>query len=110
MYDYISIIENLIIIYRLYKKLAEVKKNRTSYKRTKRWREDAGIIASPARRKEIYEALHPETKATYAGGTFRGNQHNEVADTVSATKIKSFSEDTAEKTGISPRHVRRRIQ
>ena len=61
-----------------------------------------------ARRKEIYEALHPETKATYAGGTFRGNQHNEVADTVSATK--SFSEDTAEKTGISPRHVRRRIQ
>lgn len=63
-----------------------------------------------ARRKEIYEALHPETKATYAGGTFRGNQHNEVADTVSATKIKSFSEDTAEKTGISPRHVRRRIQ
>ena len=27
------------------------------------------------RRKEIYEFLHPETKATYNGGAFRGNQH-----------------------------------
>ena len=25
------------------------------------------------RRKEIYEILHPETKATYDGGQFRGN-------------------------------------
>ena len=57
------------------------------------------------RRKEIYEALHPETRATYEGGAFKGNQHNEVADTVSSTKMKSFAEDTAEKTGISPRHV-----
>ena len=30
------------------------------------------------RRKEIYEILHPETKATYKGGKFRGNQHQEV--------------------------------
>ena len=30
------------------------------------------------RRKEIYEMLHPETKATYKGGKFRGNQHQEV--------------------------------
>lgn len=62
------------------------------------------------RRKEIYEALHPETRATYEGGAFKGNQHNEVADTVSSTKMKSFAEDTAEKTGISPRHVNRKIQ
>ena len=27
------------------------------------------------RRKEIYQMLHPETKATYDGGAFRGNQH-----------------------------------
>ena len=62
------------------------------------------------RRKEIYEALHPETRATYEAGAFKGNQHNEVADTVSSTKMKSFAEDTAEKTGISPRHVNRKIQ
>lgn len=38
------------------------------------------------RRKEIYESLHPETKATYDGGAFRGNQHqNVVADKMSAT-------------------------
>ena len=30
------------------------------------------------RRKEIYESLHPETKATYDGGEFRGNQHQKV--------------------------------
>ena len=30
------------------------------------------------RRKEIYEELHPETKATYDGGSFRGNQYEEV--------------------------------
>nr|DAU55871.1 MAG TPA: hypothetical protein [Caudoviricetes sp.] len=28
-----------------------------------------------------------------------------MADTVSSTKMKSFAEGTAEKTGISPRHV-----
>lgn len=60
------------------------------------------------RRKEIYEALHPETKRTNEGGQFRGNQHIEVKDIVSQTK--SFAEDTAEKTGISPRHVNRKIQ
>ena len=30
------------------------------------------------RRKEIYESLHPETRATYEGGAFRGNQHQKV--------------------------------
>ncbi|NBJ81409.1 chromosome partitioning protein ParB [bacterium 1XD42-94] len=62
------------------------------------------------RRKEIYEMLHPETKATYKGGKFRGNQHREVvADKMSAT-TKSFVKDTAEKLGVAPRTVRRQIQ
>lgn len=62
------------------------------------------------RRKEIYEMLHPETKATYKGGKFRGNQHGEVvADKMSAT-TKSFVKDTAEKLGVAPRTVRRQIQ
>ncbi len=62
------------------------------------------------RRKEIYEALHPETKATYEGGSFRGNQYQKVvADKMSAT-TKSFVKDSAEKLGITPRTVRRQIQ
>lgn len=62
------------------------------------------------RRKEIYEMLHPETKATYKGGKFRGNQHQEVvADKMSAT-TKSFVDDTADKLGVDPRTVRRELQ
>ncbi len=62
------------------------------------------------RRKEIYEELHPETKATYDGGSFRGNQYEEVvADKMSAT-TKSFIDDTADKLGVTPRTVRREIQ
>lgn len=62
------------------------------------------------RRKEIYEMLHPETKATYDGGSFRGNQHkNVVGDKMSLTR-KSFVQDTANKLGIAPRTVERRIK
>lgn len=62
------------------------------------------------RRKEIYEALHPETKATYDGGPFRGNQHkNVVGDKMSAT-TKSFVRDTADKLGVVPRTVEREIK
>lgn len=62
------------------------------------------------RRKEIYETLHPETKATYDGGQFKGNQHkNVVTDKVTAT-TKSFVQDTAEKLGVGPRTVERQIQ
>lgn len=61
------------------------------------------------RRKEIYEMLHPETKATYDGGAFRGNQHkNVVTDKMSPT-IKSFVQDTADKLGVVPRTVERQI-
>jgi len=62
------------------------------------------------RRKEIYEMLHPETKATYDGGSFRGNQHkNVVSDKMSLTR-KSFVQDTADKLGVAPRTVERQIK
>ena len=62
------------------------------------------------RRKEIYESLHPETRATYDGGAFRGNQHqNVVGENFSAT-TKSFTQDTADKLGVSPRTVELQIQ
>lgn len=61
------------------------------------------------RRKEIYEALHPESIQTNQGGPFRGNQHREVGDKLTQT-TKSFSQDTAEKLGISRRTVERQVQ
>lgn len=62
------------------------------------------------RRKEIYEVLHPETKATYDGGSFRGNQHcGEVTDKMSATS-KSFAKDTADRLGVTARTVERYVQ
>ena len=62
------------------------------------------------RRKEIYEALHPETKAgiAQAAGMNRAVGNN-VTDKMSAT-LKSFVDDTAEKLGVDPRTVRRDIQ
>jgi hypothetical protein len=56
------------------------------------------------RRKAIYEELHPETKATYAGGSFKGNQHGAVTDNLSAT---NFASATADATGKDERTVRR---
>lgn len=57
-----------------------------------------------AARKEVYERLHPETKA----GVFKGNRHTGslVADMMSVT---SFARVTAEKFGIDERHVRRLV-
>lgn len=54
-----------------------------------------------ATRKVVYERLHPETKA----GAFKGNQHTGklVGD------IVSFATSTAEKFGVSTRHVERMI-
>ena len=61
------------------------------------------------RRKEIYETLHPETKATYNGGPYKGNQHDEVSRKMWPTP-KSFAQDTAEKLGVSKSTVEREIQ
>lgn len=59
-----------------------------------------------ARRKAIYEAIHPETRATAEGGGFKGNQHV-VPATVAVT---SFATDTARATGLSERTVFQDIQ
>ena len=62
------------------------------------------------RRKEIYESLHPETKAgqAQAAGMNRAIGNN-VTDKMSAT-LKPFSQDTAGKLGVSPRTIERTIQ
>ena len=62
------------------------------------------------RRKEIYESLHPETKAgqAQAAGMNRAIGNN-VTDKMSAT-LKPFSQDTADKLGVSPRTIERTIQ
>ena len=61
-----------------------------------------------ARRKEIYEALHPETKAGVAGGKTGGRGRKIATDKMSAA-IPSFADDTAAKTGKSARTVRRDV-
>ena len=61
------------------------------------------------RRKELYEALHPQTVQTNLGGPFRGNQHQEVSDKMTQT-TKSFAQDTAEKLGVGRRTVERQVQ
>jgi site-specific DNA-methyltransferase (adenine-specific) len=60
-----------------------------------------------ARRKEIYEALHPEAKAGYrrAAGMNKALGHN-VEEIVSPT----FTADVAAKTGLTPRTIRHDVQ
>jgi len=53
-----------------------------------------------ARRKAIYEQKHPETRAGVAGAEARHH----------ATEIISFADDTATKTGVTPRTIRQEVQ
>lgn len=53
------------------------------------------------RRKEIYEALHPEAKAGAAGGNAKATN----AKSALVEKTPSFTADTAEKTGASQRTI-----
>ncbi len=53
-----------------------------------------------ATRKAVYERLHPETKAGVAGGLARQGL---------ASDIESFADVTAEKFGLSRRHVERLV-
>lgn len=60
-----------------------------------------------ARRKKIYEALHPETIARNLPGHASNFESSSDKLTVEA---KTFSQDTAEKMGVSPRTVERHVQ
>lgn len=62
-----------------------------------------------ARRKEIYEAMHPEAKATRDGGPFRGNQFTD-GEVTADSATTSFTEDTASKTNAAARTIREDIQ
>lgn len=59
------------------------------------------------RRKEIYEALHPETKN---GGDRRSGKIRSAKCTSDSESSRSFVDDTAEKLGVNPCTVRRQIQ
>ena len=85
--------------------LAEIDENIV---RTGLTRQELGEQLS--RRKELYETLHPETKAgaAQAAGMNRAIGNNVGAKLASTPK--SFIEDTAEKTGISKRTISRMLQ
>jgi|GEM_PF-1414412 len=57
-----------------------------------------------ARRKEIYETLHPETRQGMRNG------QTSKTETVAVLETKPFAEDTAEKIGVAARTVRSKIQ
>ena len=63
------------------------------------------------RRKEIYETLHPETKAgaSQGDGMKRASESGDLADNLSA-RSKPFAEDTADKLGVDARTVRRQVK
>ncbi|MCX4324374.1 MAG: ParB N-terminal domain-containing protein [Lachnospiraceae bacterium] len=56
------------------------------------------------RRKELYEALHPETQQGKRNGQTAKN------DNLTFLQAKPFSEDTADKLGVSKRTVERLVQ
>jgi ParB family chromosome partitioning protein len=56
------------------------------------------------RRKELYEALHPETRQGQRNGQTAKN------DSLTLLAAKPFSEDTADKLGVSKRTVERHVQ
>jgi len=61
------------------------------------------------RRKEIYEALHPETKQGVAGGKASGQARRTTAESA-VVHTPSFVEDTAQKTGRAARTVFEEVQ
>lgn len=106
-----SIVCNVVDLTGLYSELAEIDENLV--------RNELHYIDSDeqiARRKDIYEELHPQTVQTNKGGSFRGNQYTQVVnDNLSLTKDDTnnnlaFAEDTALKTGESKRNIERAVQ
>lgn len=62
------------------------------------------------RRKEIYEILHPETKAGIAQAHGMNAAVGNDVTALSAATSKTFVDDTADKLGLAPRTVREKIQ
>ena len=62
-----------------------------------------------ARRQEIYEALHPETKQHVAGGKASGARRRDKNRTNDKMSLVPFAEDTAAKIGKSRRTVERKV-
>jgi len=58
-----------------------------------------------SKRKELYEAIHPETKHN---ATFKGNQFEDSSKTKS--DIDRFTEDTAKRIGKSETFVKEHLQ
>ena len=83
----------------LQKELAEIDEN--IVRRTLDYMEECTQLA---RRKVIYETLHPETKQGQRNGQTSKTAPGAVLET------KSFSEDTAEKLGIHERTVRKKVK
>ena len=69
---------------------------------------DMELSRALTRRKELYEALHPETIARNRPSHV--SNHQSSSDKLSSEpKVKSFVEDTAEKLGVSTRTVERHL-
>jgi hypothetical protein len=85
----------------LHRELAEIDENLIRFELTVLERSE-----HLKRRKEIYEAIHPETRH---GGTGRGRPKNRVADSATLS-ASSFVDDTAKKTGRGARTVREEVQ
>lgn len=69
---------------------------------------DMELNRALTRRKELYEALHPETIARNRPGHV--SNHQGSSDKLSPeSRVKSFVEDTAEKLGVSTRTVERHL-
>ena len=68
---------------------------------------DIELAEQYARRKRIYETLHPETKARNLAGHV--SNYASSNDNLSL-EVKPFAEDTAEKTGMSSRTVQRYVR
>ena len=69
---------------------------------------DMELSRALTRRKELYEALHPETIARNRPGHMSNYQGSN--DKLSPEpKVKSFVEDTAEKLGVSTRTIERHL-
>ena len=67
----------------------------------------AGRAAQLARRKAIYEALHPETKKGVAQAI---GMNASIGNNVAAESAVTFTDDAAAKTGLASRTIREEVQ